>query len=272
MKPSITRLLGLTGLFLAGNLSAQTLPTVICSPGQVLECTSSNGAVAVVEATVQDLDGSGLMVIWAVNGIAASTNVLAAGTTSNALTLAFTAQFGDGTNDVSVGVTDDGTNVVMCSTTVVVQDTTPPVIDSIVATPNILWPPNHKMRAVRFLVSAHDACGPVTWEVTSIESNEPEDGLGDGNTSPDWAIAGPHQAMVRAERSGGGSGRIYTIQVGVSDDSGNTATGSVEVSVPHDRGRGAKVKNNANKDKGKDNAKNPEKENQGKGKAKGKGK
>jgi hypothetical protein len=281
MKPQITGLLGLTAaLLFAGNASAQIPPTILCSPGQVLECTSSNGAVAVVEVTVQDLDGSGLMVVWAVNGVAASTNVLEAGSTSNAVTLSFTADFGHGTNDVSVGVTDDGTNVVMCSTTVTVLDATPPVIESIVATPNVLWPPNHKMRPIRLIVRATDACGPVTWEVTSIESNEPEDGLGDGNTAPDWAIAGPHKALVRSERSGGGSGRIYTIHVGVSDLSGNIATGSVEVRVPHNRGHGKPWKDkfdDAGKGKGK--GKNPGNENgnsgkgnQGKGKSKGKGK
>ncbi len=137
-----------------------------------------------------------------------------------------------------MGVTDDGTNIVMCSSTVVVQDTTPPMIRSIVATPNILWPPNHKLRPVRLVVRAGDTCGPVRWRITEITSNEPEDNLGDGSTSPDWVICGPHKALLRAERSGEGTGRIYTLNVEVSDAAQNTTNRTVQVVVPHDRGRG----------------------------------
>lgn len=211
-------------------------PTIVCSGDQVLECTSSNGAVGAVTATVQDLDGDALMLIWMINGDAVLTNVLATGTTSNAVTLTVTNTFAFGTNDVTVGVTDDGTNVVTCSSLVLVQDTTPPMIGSIVATPNLLWPPNHKMRSVKVAVRASDACGPVEWRITGITSNEPVDGLGDGHTSPDWLIPRPHAAMLRAERAGPGSGRVYTLHVEVSDLANNTTNASVQVRVPHDRG------------------------------------
>jgi hypothetical protein len=221
---------------LVGPTTFAAAPTISCSGDQVLECTSTNGAVGTVAVTVMDVDGDGLMVVWAINGNAALTNILAAGTTSNALTLTLTNTFPAGTNDVSVGVTDDGTNVVMCSSVVIVQDTTPPVIQSIVATPNVLWPPNHKMRLVNVVVRANDACGPVRWRITNITSNEPEDGLGDGHTSPDWLIPRPHAAMLRSERSGPGSGRIYTISVEVSDLANNMTNATVQVRVPHDRG------------------------------------
>jgi len=119
-----------------------------------------------------------------------------------------------------------------------VQDTTPPTIRSVIATPNILWPPNHKMRPVRVVVRATDICGPVRWHITDITSNEAPDGLGDGHTSPDWLIDGPHKALLRAERSGRGSGRIYTLYVEVTDAAHNSTNSTVQVFVPHDRGRG----------------------------------
>jgi hypothetical protein len=238
------------------------LPTIACSADQVLECTSSNGASAIVQVTVADADGDGLMVIWDVNGVTARTDALASGTTSNGVTLSLTNQFGFGTNKVTVGVTDDGVNVIMCETLVVVRDTEPPVITSIKASPNLLWPPNHKMRTVGVIVEAHDECGPVTWQITSIDSSEPDDGTGDGHTTGDTAIAGPHKAKVRAERSGQGSGRVYTIHIVVTDLSNNSATGTVEVVVPHDKGRRHWRDRDDDADDGKP----------GKGKGRGKGK
>ena len=235
MKSRFECLLGLAA-FLVNPGAFAASPTVACSGDQVLECTSTNGAVGAVAATVQDSDGDGLIVIWTINGNTALTNVLAAGTTSNAVTLTVTSTFATGTNEVRLDVTDDGTNFVTCSSIVIVQDTTPPLIRSIVAAPNLLWPPNHKMRLVNVAVRASDACGPVRWRITDITSNEAVDGAGDGHTSPDWLIPRPHAAMLRAERSGPGSGRIYTINVEVSDLANNTTNGTVQVRVPHDRG------------------------------------
>jgi hypothetical protein len=137
-----------------------------------------------------------------------------------------------------VGVTDDGTNVFMCSSTIIVQDTTPPLIRSIVATPNLLWPPNHKLRPILVVVRATDACGPVRWHIADVTSNEAVDALGDGHTSPDWIIDGPHKAILRAERSGQGSGRVYTLNIEVADALNNSTNGTVRVFVPHDRGHG----------------------------------
>lgn len=273
MKNTI-KSLGLAATFLfAASTYAATPPTIACSGDQVLECTSTNGALGVVSATVQDADGDALMVIWAINGQAAETNILAAGGTTNAITLSLTNLFAIGTNDVSVGVTDDGTNVVMCSSTVVVQDTTPPQIRSIVASPNVLWPPNHKMRPVAVVVRADDACGPVRWHITEITSNEPEDGLGDGNTSPDSLITGPHKALLRAERSGKGSGRVYTLQIEVSDQALNTTNGRVRVTVPHDRGHGSRWNDDDDDDdsgNGDSNSGNNRSHGKGKGKKHGK--
>lgn len=279
MKTQLSLLLGLIGLAGVTSASAQTPPTLVCTPDQTLELTSTNGAVGVVEATVQDVDGSALMLVWMINGQSAGTNVLAAGTTTNATTLSLTNQFALGTNEVTFGVTEDGSNIVSCTSLVIVQDTTPPSLESIGATPNMIWPPNHKMRPIKLEVRATDLGGPTTWLVTSIESNEPEDGLGDGHTSPDWAIKAPHKAWVRAERAGRGSGRVYTLNVEVADPSNNTTNGSVNVYVPHDRGHGKPYKGKFDNEgydddkgagKGKGNSGNAS--GNGKGKAKGKNK
>ena len=71
--------------------------------------------------------------------------------------------------------------------------------------------------------------------IVSVSSNEPADGPGDGDMSPDWEITGDLTLRLRAERAGTGSGRAYTITVEARDASGNTTIQTVVVSVPKNR-------------------------------------
>ena len=118
--------------------------------------------------------------------------------------------------------------------TVTVVDTTPPVIESLTASPNVLWPPNHRMVLVGLTVEVADLVdtAPAT-RIISVTSNEPENGSGDGDTAPDWEITGALTLNLRAERAGGGSGRVYTITVESRDLVGNASTRTVEVRVPN---------------------------------------
>ncbi len=134
---------------------------------------------------------------------------------------------------------DDGKGETASDTVIVkVVDTTPPSIASVTASPNVLWPPDHKMVPVTVAVSASDTCSaaPVC-KITSVSSNEPVDGTGDGDTAPDWEITGNLTVNLRAERAGSGSGRVYTITVGCNDASGNISTKTATVTVPHDQGK-----------------------------------
>ena len=112
-------------------------------------------------------------------------------------------------------------------------DTTPPVIQSIAATPNVLWSPNHRMTPVSISANVTDNCSGVTWSVTGIASDEPVNGTGDGDTEPDWSVSGGHNVTLRAERAGTGDGRVYTITITARDGAGNRTTGTTTVSVPH---------------------------------------
>jgi hypothetical protein len=71
----------------------------------------------------------------------------------------------------------------------------------------------------------------------SVTSNEPVLGRGSGNTSPDWIVVDDHHVQLRAEREGGGNGRIYTTTITCTDSGGNSSEEQVEVVVPHDQGR-----------------------------------
>ena len=71
--------------------------------------------------------------------------------------------------------------------------------------------------------------------VTSVTQDEPVNGLGDGDTSPDAVLQGS-AVLLRAERAGGGNGRVYQVMF-TADDGGvdGRCTGTVTVCVPHDR-------------------------------------
>ena len=211
-------------------------PTITCPDPVTVECTSSNGTPVRMTVNVADADGDALTVVWTVNGAPYQTNRVPAGTPTTSATVPFGAVFGDGTNEVQVTVTDAKGITAACTTTVTVQDTTPPVIRRLVVSPSVLWPPNHKMVPVRVTVLATDVCGAVRTRIVSIRSNEPENGLGDGDAAPDSEITGPLSANLRAERAGNGTGRVYTITVQATDRAGNTATGRVSVTVPKSQG------------------------------------
>jgi len=114
--------------------------------------------------------------------------------------------------------------------------TTPPTITDVSVNPTVLWPPNHKMVNVMVNYNATAECGGTTTSSLSVASNEPVNGIGDGNTSPDWVVLGPYDLELRAERAGTGTGRIYTITIFSKDTFGNTASQTVTVRVPHDKG------------------------------------
>ncbi len=132
-----------------------------------------------------------------------------------------------------VTVVDDDEAEDSCVLKVTVEDTKPPIIKRIVVDPRILWPPNHKMKTVRLRVVAEDNCGKVRSKIVRVRSNEPINGRGDGNTAPDWGIRDDLVVLLRAERAGVGSGRIYTIIVRATDESGNSTVGRTRVRVPH---------------------------------------
>lgn len=112
----------------------------------------------------------------------------------------------------------------------------PPDCSQAKAVPSQLWPPNHKMQGIQIQGVTDPDGDPVTVRVTSVKQDEPVQGLGDGDTSPD-AVLSPLQ--VRSERSGTGNGRVYHIYFTADDGKGGTCGGDVTVCVPRDQGKDA---------------------------------
>jgi len=73
--------------------------------------------------------------------------------------------------------------------------------------------------------------------VLAVSSNQPINGTGDGNASPDWQVIDAHHVLLRAERDGNATDRLYTITITCTNDTNKlSTTETVTVSVPHDQG------------------------------------
>jgi len=158
-----------------------------------------------------------------------------------------TAFFPLGDTEVTLQViVDDGVNpaqTVEDSVMITVSDDTPPVLQ-VTPNPAQLWPPNHKLRNVSVAVTVSDQCDSaedIDVILYAISSSEPDNGRGDGNTTGDIQnaqVGTDDRAFdLRAERSGGGSGRIYMATYRATDLSGNFTDGVATIEVPHDQGK-----------------------------------
>jgi len=209
-------------------------PIVSCTAAATYEC----GTPVEVAAHVSDPDGDALSVLWSVNGQLVQTNSVLATNSAGGTDVSFIAELPLGTNVVQVLVSDEAANTASCSVTVRVIDTTPPVIMAVYSQPSVLWPPNHRMVQVRVSAQVTDNCSAAEWKITGVRSNEPGTGQGNGRTGVDWVITGDNMVSLRAERTGIGAGRIYSVLVQAQDPSGNLSEAkTVEVTVPKDPGK-----------------------------------
>jgi PKD repeat protein len=155
-----------------------------------------------------------------------------------------------GSYPITAAVKDDDGGEGQYSVNVNVIDSTPPNV--VIHNPQVIWPPNHKY--VTFNLSdcatVSDACDPNVAladsdAITYVTSDEPQDAQGssnkknddggDGHTLNDMVIVDKDTVKLRAERLGGGDGRVYTIHFVVEDASGNKTSAECKVYVPHDQ-------------------------------------
>ena len=224
------------------NQCAGNLPPIADAGGdQVLECTGD------LEAKAQ-LDGSGstdpdstlgsqddiASFLWSEQGAPLTTE------RSDGISL------GLGTHEVSLEVTDRSGAASSDGAIITVEDTTVPAIDSIVATPGTLSPPNREFVQVTINAVATDGCDPApTCRIVSVTDNEPISGIGGGPAGPDSVIIdpGPKPSPARllvGVRALRGAARAFTIDVSCSDVAGNTTSGQTTVTIARDRrGRSA---------------------------------
>lgn len=111
----------------------------------------------------------------------------------------------------------------------------PPDCSAAVPSVAVLWPPDHKMVTVGIDGVTDPDGDEVTITVDAIYQDEPVDGKGDGETSPDGAGVGSSTAQVRAERAEHGDGRVYHILFTATDGQGGSSSGEILVAVPRNR-------------------------------------
>jgi hypothetical protein len=196
-------------------------PSVSCPADVTVECTGDDGVRAADRQLASFLAS------------ATASDVCDASVTLSNDAPSF---FGLGTRAVTTTARDDSGNSASCVADVTVADTVPPTIHASVS-PTTLWVPDHKMVDLTASVSVVDGCDPrARFVLTSITSDEPDNGTGDGDTPSDVQGAAFGTAdtrfRLRAERSALGDGRTYTITYTAIDGSGNTAVAVLEVVVP----------------------------------------
>ena len=114
-------------------------------------------------------------------------------------------------------------------------DTTPPSF-TVSLSSTTLWPPNGKLVSVTAAFTVNDDYDPGSEiKLESITSNETlsADDIQNAQFGTD-----DRQFSLAAKRAGTNqAGRIYTVTYSATDGSGNKATTSATVTVPHDQGK-----------------------------------
>ncbi len=112
-----------------------------------------------------------------------------------------------------------------------------PIPLEVSAFPEVLWPPHRKMVPVDISVETEDGSTPYC-QVVGVSSNEPVIGTDKRrDTAPDWMIRGDLSVDLRAERSAAGEGRIYSIDVQCTYETGQSVKNTVTVNVPRKKTR-----------------------------------
>jgi microsomal dipeptidase-like Zn-dependent dipeptidase len=148
---------------------------------------------------------------------------------------------GEGANQSQDGLARDRAgNTASATVSGINIDLTPPVVTCSNTAP-LLWPPNHGLVNIQTTIGVDGGrSGSAGFTLVSATSNEPDNGLGDGDTAGDIQGFVPGtpdtSGQLRAERSGKGSGRLYSLVYEGSDLAGNRTTCTTTVSVPKSQG------------------------------------
>ncbi|MGH2824950.1 MAG: ThuA domain-containing protein [Thermoleophilaceae bacterium] len=141
----------------------------------------------------------------------------------------------DGAHLIDFRSTDEARNVEEAKSAVIKIDGTAPEV-TCAATPDRLSPPDRRLRDVTVDLHVTDATsGAAGFTLVQVTSNEPDSPVPGDIQGWDIGTADT-TGKLRAERSGPGMGRVYTITYEGRDEAGNTAGCQAEVTVPK-RGR-----------------------------------
>lgn len=205
-------------------------PSADAGADQTVEC--GEGPVELSASGSSDPDGASDIVAYSWS------RASPAGVVPVALTRDASVELALGAHSLAVAVTDRRGYVDVDGVHVDVEDTRPPTIDAELVT-DCVWSPGHTLALFRLgeelRATSSDLCGASTGvRIVDVYSSEPADGGGDGATPVDVRF-GSGAFCIRAERSGRGRGRVYTVVLEAVDDAGNVTRGDVHLRVPHDQ-------------------------------------
>jgi hypothetical protein len=129
----------------------------------------------------------------------------------------------------------DGTIVTKVEIPFTQVDVTPPTL-SVTLSPSTLWPPNGKLVPITATITVQDDYDSEP-EI-KLESITATETLADGDIQDAQIGTDDRSFSLAAKRAGTNmAGRIYTVTYSATDASGNKATASATVTVPHDQGK-----------------------------------
>ncbi|RAP75791.1 PKD domain-containing protein [Paenibacillus montanisoli] len=212
---------------------------------KVIRVDNIDRVAPITTASVNPAGSSGWHTTDAVLTLAASDDLSGVAKTEYRINhgdwIAFTGSipaFEDGEYLVEYRSVDNAGNAEAEQAIAIRVDTTAPAL-TVDLNQSTMWPPNHKMVDITVTLDFGDRTSGIGSVVlTSITSSEPDEGLGDGDMPNDiqGADYGTQDTTfsLRAERSGQGTGRIYTITYTITDTAGNQTVQTATVTVQHD--------------------------------------
>ena len=142
---------------------------------------------------------------------------------NGATTATCTTVYGDGVQNQQLTAS--------CTFQVTIADNEPPVLTTSVGVRQ-LWPVDSTLVDVGFAATASDNCATAAPASVQIYSNEPNDDGVRSAFSPDAIDIAPGTLQLRAERRGGGTGRVYLIVSRITDTAAHTTLAVTSVVVP----------------------------------------
>jgi Tol biopolymer transport system component len=109
-----------------------------------------------------------------------------------------------------------------------------PDCSNVTATPDTLWPPNHKLVPVSLAGGTDPDGDQVTLTITGVTQDEPTRHIPDATLGP-----ASNQVKLRAKRSTHGDGRVYRIAFKATDGRGGECSDTATVGVPRRKNRPA---------------------------------
>jgi pimeloyl-ACP methyl ester carboxylesterase len=142
----------------------------------------------------------------------------------------------EGANQEAVGRATDRAGNTSATVVTVSIDRTPPSLAGMPVVPCQIWPPNKQLVQIAS-VSASDGLSGVPAGALIVQGTSSEAPGSNGASSGSDIVITDGTVQVRADRSGGGGGRTYTVNASISDAAGNTISQSGSCVVPHDQRR-----------------------------------